>query len=266
MIHPKSSPSANRCSRATAELRTTLDHCLQAYVLAAKGTVSSWNARATVSALSLAGVALLASPAVEAEVVYTPADIRVYRSRTGITSVSLDINNDGRPDFRFQALFGASFSSGNNVVYQTMKVYGNVPSNQAMSTRGVKAALPIGARIGPEGKFGSNPIMAVCDDFNGRAFRSGLWIDVSNRYLGVKFQIDGETHYGWVRMTVDCNDGTITGYAYETVANQRIAAGVFPSAGADSGSSAEQKPPIPEPATLGALAAGAVGLPRWRSQ
>jgi hypothetical protein len=267
VTHPNSPTSLNRRTRPALELETILDCRLKSYVIAAKGAVSNWNKTAvTASALTIAGVALLASTSAEAEVVYTPADIHVYDSRTGVKSVSLDINNDGQPDFRFQALWGESFSSGNDVVYQTMKVYGNVPSNQGLSTRGDKAALRIGAPIGPEGKFGPNPVMAVCDDFNGRRFSSGQWINVSSRYLGVKFQIDGETHYGWVRMNVNCNNATITGYAYETIANQPLRAGVLPSANDSGLDPATPTAPGPKATTLGALAAGALGLSAWRGE
>lgn len=267
MSRPNSSFSRRRRNRPAAELDTTLSRRLQSYVTAAKGTIDGWNKTAvTASALSIAGVAFVASLPADAEIVYTPANIHIQNTRTGVHSVSLDINNDGQPDFRFQALWGVSFSSGNDVIYQGMRVFGNLPSNQAMSARlnNGKAALPIGARVGPDGKFGAGSLMATCDDFNGSAFSSGQWISVQNRYLGVKFQIDGETHYGWVRMNVTCNNGTITGYAYETIANQRLRTGVRQSDG--DATLVDPRQLSPKPGTLGVLAAGVVGLSAWRPQ
>ena len=264
MTQPNSFPAGSRRSRATAKLKSILDRHLQSYALAAEGTVHRNKQAMAASALSLAGAALLTTLPAAGEVVYSPADIHVNRSRTGVTFVPLDINNDGQPDFKFAAAFGADFSSGNDIVYRGMRVYGYGPSNQAMSSRGrngAKAALPIGARVGPAGKFGAHSLMATCDDFNGRLVYSGAWINAENRYLGVKFQINGETHYGWVRMTVNCNDGTITGYAYETVANRPIDAGILPFANQSDASPAEPKR---QPATLGILAAGTLGLPRLR--
>jgi hypothetical protein len=47
----------------------------------------------------------------------------------------------------------------------------------------------------------------------------------------VKFEIKGKYHYGWARMSVTCQGGrlgytpTLTGYAYETIANKAIIAG-----------------------------------------
>jgi hypothetical protein len=75
---------------------------------------------------------------------------------------------------------------------------------------------------------------------------------VKNRYLGLRFIIKGETHFGWARLNVACNLGSkkiglLTGYAYETIANKPIIAG-------------KTKGPdfiTVQPASLGQLARGA---------
>jgi hypothetical protein len=75
---------------------------------------------------------------------------------------------------------------------------------------------------------------------------------VTDKYLGVVFQINGQVHYGWIRMTVNAGGGavtgTITGYAYNTVANQSLKAG-------EPGT--PQAALKPQPATLGMLSLGA---------
>ena len=118
-----------------------------------------------------------------------------------------------------------------------------------------EAALPFGERIGPATKFQNNYVrMNYCEFLSGRLLSSGPWRNVTNRYLGLKFQIDGETHYGWARMNVTTGcyyTLTLTGYAYETVANRPIAAGVVPYA------NPAQNMPAPQSGTLGVLAAGA---------
>jgi hypothetical protein len=81
---------------------------------------------------------------------------------------------------------------------------------------------------------------------------SGQWINVTNRYLGLKFKIDGKFHYGWARLNVKVARHppsilvTLTGYAYETIPNKPIIAG-------------KTKGPdviTVQPATLGKLALG----------
>jgi hypothetical protein len=75
----------------------------------------------------------------------------------------------------------------------------------------------------------------------------GYWNYAQNRFLGVKFQIMGRTHYGWARFKdSSCRGATLTGYAYETIPNKPIIAG-------------KTKGPdvvTVQPGSLGALAAG----------
>ncbi len=55
---------------------------------------------------------------------------------------------------------------------------------------------------------------------------SGNWIDVADRYLAMKYDIDGNAHYGWLRMDVtDDANWVIKDYAYHSVPNAQIAAG-----------------------------------------
>ena len=76
---------------------------------------------------------------------------------------------------------------------------------------------------------------------------------LSRGFLGVSFDIDGFTHYGWVDLEVDSfvQAITIRGWGYEDVAGASINAG-------------EGQEAIPEPATLVTLAMGAAGLYAWR--
>ena len=64
-------------------------------------------------------------------------------------------------------------------------------------------------------------------------YGSGSWLYAlgSARYLGIRFQIDGQTHYGWARLNVKANrpekdiGGLLTGYAYQTQPSTPILAG-----------------------------------------
>jgi hypothetical protein len=59
----------------------------------------------------------------------------------------------------------------------------------------------------------------------------GPWRNSKDRYLGLKFKIDGEIHYGWARLTVTADRhgkrvaAKLTGYAYETLADRPIVTG-----------------------------------------
>ncbi len=101
-----------------------------------------------------------------------------------------------------------------------------------------------GAKIGPSAHFGATsrmrpftasmtPTAPVRQDPERQLGRRPR-----NRYLGVKFLISGQTHYGWIRLTVITEprgmSATITGYAYETIANKPIKAGQTSEAAAES--------------------------------
>jgi len=77
----------------------------------------------------------------------------------------------------------------------------------------------------------------------------------------LKFLINGEVHYGWARLSISYNIMQLTGYAYETVANEAIVAGQ--TSGPDKASSTDPGSPASS-ATLGWLAQGAAGLVAWR--
>lgn len=54
----------------------------------------------------------------------------------------------------------------------------------------------------------------------------GNWANQTSKYLGLEFQILGQTHYGWARVTVQgVNCVTVEEYAYETMPNVAILAG-----------------------------------------
>ena len=116
--------------------------------------------------------------------------------------------------------------------------------------------------------------MATAYRYWGGSGHGGNWINVTNQYLGLKFEINGKTHYGWARLSVQAVyytiTATLTGYAYETIPNKPIIAGR--TKGPDEISSIEQPTSAPfisatlEPAGLGLLAMGAPGLSIWRRE
>ncbi len=55
----------------------------------------------------------------------------------------------------------------------------------------------------------------------------GNWCSVTDRYIGLRFDIGGNIHYGWVRLDVDADglNWVVKDFAYNTVAGQSIVAG-----------------------------------------
>ena len=225
------------------------------------------------TAATAAGVGLLAtSQAAEAKIVYTKADVVINHLYSGVI---LDLNNDGVADFSFYyarypgARVPLGFHSSALNISPKQSGNGVWEVNEVVNgfTDQCVAALPAKAKVGPGAPFvGSNPIALWFS--NGTAYETvkpGCFFKELHRgaFLGLKFMISGEVHYGWAHVThSDVQDSnTLDGYAYETVANQPI------FTGKTSGTIAEvnsMQGLDPQPATLGMLAAGARGLEIWR--
>ena len=232
-------------------------------------------------AAAAAGVGILgSSQPSEADVVYTATHQQVAVN----TVVNIDLNNDGIADFSLKDAFSTTFFSSFGQlsvlpIGQQNQIRGHTASRLAYAS-----ALFAGAPIGPEGQFLPGPGMMAEVSFLGGAHHrppasatcTAPWANVSHRYLGLKFVIAGEVHFGWARLNVTCQTqgstvtALLTGYAYETIPNRRILAGK--ETGTDDADNPSQgntmslAPATLQPASLGLLAQGAPGLTAWRKK
>jgi hypothetical protein len=203
-----------RPARIPSQLSPSIHNLLSMYTLAA----------------SAAGVGVLALvQPTEAKIVYTPTHktIKVHQH------YNLDLNHDAVTDFTLQL---KTFHTRGTSAFSTLTVV--FPKHNAVegakttssSGRGPYAfALQRGALIGPKQPFPAN-LMALAGTIDGFSVDAGQWLNAKNRYLGLKFQIHGTTHFGWARLTVvsakiSITSATLTGYAYETIPNKPIIAG-----------------------------------------
>jgi hypothetical protein len=243
-----------KTNRAALRISAKLDRNLLAYVAAA----------------SSAGVGLLtaAQPA-EGKVVYTAVNVTLDRN----SSYELDLNDDGIPDFQLREFFSQPvrlpLGYHSNVLWITPHKHPNRVVAMTSNGRPYAAALPARNQVGPDSPFQAGYSSQVLARSGGSAYSTffdGPWFKQPKAYLGVKFVINGQTHYGWVRVTMGSyiDSYTIVGYAYETVPNKAI------STGQTSGPVrvSTLKPPGPNhsqaEASLGLLARGADGLAVWR--
>ena len=229
-------------------------------------------------AAGAAGVTMLAlAPLGEAEIIYTSADQNIVP----YGYYALDLNGDGTTDFYFIDFSKNStgFSFGYLAVQPALA--GNAVARKVRSDKTVPlflgragpfaAALQSGHRVGPKQNWSTRyPLMEYGYKENTFPYRSrcfGPWKNKQNRYLGLKFMISGEVHYGWARLSETCSQqdkaiqsALLTGYAYETIPNQAIKAGQ--EQGTDDGIEQLDSPNASEmaPATLGHLARGAQAL------
>lgn len=227
-------------SRLPTPLPQSLDKSLKQYVLAAS-----------------AGFLALSHSAA-AKIVYTPAHVYITPNHI----LSLDLNNDGISDFTFKDVL--STTSVGEFRADRLSIF-PVGSNQIWGHKlptgsRYASALPPGVVVGASGAFsaGTRSLAAGFDDV-GSVYCEGKWWGARNRYLGLKFSTSGKTHFGWARLSVACRGykvgALLTGYAYETIANQSIVTG---KTKADDETSTGIS--MPAAATLGSLARG-VSIP-----
>jgi len=244
---------ANTLNRQIAHKSETSDR-LRLYALAA--------AAAGVS------VVALGQPA-ESEVIVTKKTIPIPVSQ----EVEISLTNNGADQFVFN-FFSFAYKS---ISYRQLSVhpFSSKEAGAVLAPGGANHVMDLarGAKIGPSADFSGGYgalIEATSINTQGQKVYTGSWgSNPKNRYVGLRFFINGETHYGWVRLTVNTSkqqnmSATITAYAYETVANRKILAGVSGTAAA--GEKAEAEPKDAERPVLGMLALGADGLPLWRRE
>jgi hypothetical protein len=228
----------------------------------------------------------MASSPTTAKIAYTPANVVIENS-----TYNLDLNNDGIVDFSIpegnsddggcfphggiRVFLNATAWHGNGIVGGTGLPIVGFPPPPA-------AALSTGAPIGPKRMYLGLSTMAFGEHGWFRIFPPGMceqvdinegnWFGAINRYLGLKFQIDGKTHYGWARLSTQVfGNGflaaKLTGYAFETIAGKTIKAGqtkeADESTNEDFGSGASLTNPIPDtpqPLLVGRLMATRIGF------
>jgi hypothetical protein len=217
-----------------------------------------------VAAAGAAGAGLLfLTPGAQAKVVYTPTN-------TEVSATSIDLNHDGIADFII------TFHSLSHTTVLTVAPL--VSGNAIHSFQGKAAAGFFGVPVGPGEKFRSTSggtygwgvFMAAAFEYSVTSF-GGPWANAVNRYLGLKFVINGQTHYGWARLSVgDWLQGgkvVLTGYAYETTPNVNIIEGhTHGPERAGNFAPADLLAPPSQPASLGMLARGADALSMWRRE
>jgi hypothetical protein len=228
-------------------------------------------------ALAGAGAVTLA-PTADAEIVYTPADVTITHG-----TLKIDLDNDGIADFGVRdGQVNSYYDRGGALDVQG----GGNPAPGVIEVQNYWAyAASDGFPVGPDSplpfadlrpRLKSRVMAWAFWSYNGHRF-GGPWADVVDRFLGFRFNINGETHYGWARFTVHVRrsgfptiKAQLTGYAYETEPDKTILAG-------DQGLSSDAKvgnhsvedasieaPPAQAFPSLGLLSLGFVGFEAWR--
>jgi hypothetical protein len=170
-------------------------------------------------ALAIAGVA-----DANGQIIYT--DINPDFAGHDTTATNLDLDNDGVDDFKFLQVFGPAVVIG---TFQSHVGHSFLGSDGNGTSYRYAYALNNGDPISagqsnwfPGANFGTLNYDA-CQGGNGPSH----WCGVTDKYLGLRFQIAGNTHYGWARLDVSASGAnwTLKDYAYNSVPGQVLNAG-----------------------------------------
>jgi hypothetical protein len=223
------------------------------------------NLLAYAAVASAAGVTLLAlAPPAEARVIYKKA----HQVISPNNSFNLDLNHDGRTDF---VIANKSYTTN----YGSLdRVYLNPPvGNSFVGSVGVASALPAGSRVGSGAPFYSGhsnsrrvagTMVAAGYFLENGSRKGGPWLRAKNRYLGLRFVVKGQAHYGWARLSITAGKARqhanftalLTGYAYETIPNKPVITGR--TKGADGAENRPASAGSSESRSLGSLAQGSL--------
>ena len=210
---------------------------------------------------AIGSATFLAAPQAEAAIIYWNPSDAVEPVNTGYSASYIGFN--------FDMLTGAVTASGSetntgflfysrHAEHESLRAtlsdsFGTVagPSNYELAR--LTAGTVIGAASNFAGSYGYK-------SFGNHGSSNAQWdteVDGTTGFVGLRFAIAGQSHYGWARFNYDdatTGDLTLLDFAYEDVAGQSISAGDIGIAAA----------PEPSRALLALAGFGAVALRRRR--
>ena len=194
----------------------TLDQRLESYGVTVEGKHTS-SCKLFFAASAVAGMgAVIIPPPAEAAIVYSGTQSTDVKSSV---SVKVDFNGDGQAEFTFNHFYYSSNSTNSQLAFR--------PSGSVsfMGTGYLPDRLGEGVLIDDNGIVTSSvAVLAVKVGTDTDSYGNFLG---NSGYLGVKFELDSTTHYGWIQFEANnvASVGTIVDWAYEDTPDKAIKAG-----------------------------------------
>lgn len=196
-----------------------------------KKSLSNRLAQYSALTVAIAGVA-----EANGQIVYT--DITDHMGNSANPEYMLDLNNDGTPDFKvhqynyvssyygswsFNALFLQPLNAGNEVLIDESNP-GNYAYPFALDSG---AIISSGQTTWNDNSFSTGYMSLNYDGDDGN------FIGVTDKFVGLRFVVSGETYYGWARLDVNSSatSWVVKDYAYNSTPDAPINAGQTLSVG-----------------------------------
>ncbi len=205
---------------------------------------------------AMAGTIVLAANSSEAAMIYTDIDPDAVLSTSGEV-FDIDFEQSGTNQFTIALQFNFLTQAGTSQWANQVAIIANTPNASWRSDISTGPAYGEGALALENGQpvFVPNVFWGRREDFTNNVasystlhgFQNGNFINSTNKFIGTKFKIGADSHYGWINVQVNSNATkvAITGYAYNSDKEGNIRAGTLDA---------------PEPNSLFLLALGAAGL------
>lgn len=178
---------------------------------------------AAAGTLALAGAA-------DAQIAYT--DINPDTIVHDTLTYNLDFDNNGQPELTFiTSQYTTSYGTVNFAIVQ---VSGNANNAVIGSLYSSQYPFPFAMNNG-DSISGTNTNWQAASVNSGTQYLGAVsgsytfcnWLGATDKYLGVRFMIGSNIHYGWARLSVSANADTIIvkDYAYEILPGIGLTAG-----------------------------------------
>ena len=197
----------------------------------------------------LAGSVTAAISTVNAQIVYTNINPDTLLNNNG-ENYALDLDNNGIAEFNLSildtAIFYSSYNTQTNLQVAGATIISDITGASFVENSSYPLAIAQGDTIDGNDQFISYPVSSssfgapilgllsysTIDTLTGNTLAQGSatygnFIPNQEDFIGVKFDISGNVHYGWIRVEVSSDADTliIKDYAYESSANTAIIAG-----------------------------------------
>lgn len=173
---------------------------------------------AAAGAFAAAGVA-------DAQVVYT--DVNPDTVINNFQTYLLDIDNNGQPEMNMEVI---RYPGGDQMIRLGVQPVNGILGSLYQANYPLPFALDNGDSVSattPGWQSGSinGGVQYLAVLYGSQTF--GNWTGVNDKYLGVRFRIGQNTHYGWARLSVAATGDTLTikDYAYQAIPDLGITAG-----------------------------------------
>lgn len=223
------------------------------------------NVKSTLRTKGVTGaMALAAGTTAYANIVTvaTPTDFVVAPNTNTVGPVNWDVNGDGTIDFQFTYRF-PNTATGSGVIWQARMdpATGTSATNGVLGYQGnfvrYAEAFTLGTTFGatpppntPAVSFSTTSFVVLGSRYLSNnvpsyygGFATGATPPGTQAFVGFRFNIGANTHFGWLRLSVGPGSIDFVSAAWENTPNTAIAAGA-----------------VPEPGTLALLSIGAAGV------